>query len=69
MEAESRIAEGFGSEDKVISDRKIFCVIVIVFYSPTCLDQETAKGPFGLQIKLPPTHLSTTRNRGLTLSF
>ena len=27
--------------------------IVIPFFSPTCLGQETAKGPFGLRIKLP----------------
>ena len=35
-------------------------VIVITFYSPSCLDLETAKGPFGLRVKLPPAHLSTT---------
>ena len=29
-------------------------VIVITFYSPNCLGQETAKGPFGLRFKLPP---------------
>ena len=29
-------------------------VIVITFYSPSCLGQETAKGPFGLRVKLPP---------------
>ena len=29
-------------------------VIVITFYSPTCLGQETAKGPFGIRVKLPP---------------
>ena len=31
-----------------------FIVIVITFYSPSCLGQETAKGPFGLRVKLPP---------------
>ena len=41
---------------------KIVIVIVITFYSPSCLGQETAKGPFGLQVKLPPAHLSTTHS-------
>ena len=35
-----------------------YSVIVIncnyIFYSPSCLGQETAKGPFGLRVKLPP---------------
>ena len=44
-------------------------VIVITFYSPSCLGQEIAKGPFGLQVKLPPTHLSTTGGGGFTLSL
>ena len=25
-----------------------------MFYSPSCFGQETAKGPFGLRVKLPP---------------
>ena len=29
-------------------------IIVITFYSPSCLGQETAKGPFSLRVKLPP---------------
>ena len=37
--------------------------IVIVFYSPSCLGQETAKGPFGFRVKLPPAHLYHTRRR------
>ena len=44
-------------------------VIVITFYSPSCLGQETAKGPFGLRVKLPPGHLSTTHDGGFTLSL
>ena len=44
-------------------------VIVITFYSPSCLGQETAKGPFGLRVKLPPVHLSTTQGGGFTLSL
>ena len=48
-------------------NRKI--VIVITFYSPSCLGQETAKGPFGLLVKLPPAHLSTTHGGGFTLSL
>ena len=47
----------------------IVIVIVITFYSPTCLGQETAKGPFGLLVKLPPAHLSTTHGGGFTLSL
>ena len=42
-------------------------IIVITFYSPSCLGQETAKGPFGLRVKLPPAHLSTTHGGGFTL--
>ena len=42
-------------------------VIIITVYSPSSLDHETAKGPFGLRIKLPPTHMSTIRGRGVTL--
>ena len=44
-------------------------VIVITFYSPTWLGQETAKGPFGLWVKLPPAHLSTTHGGSFTLSL
>ena len=47
----------------------IVIVIVIKFYSPSCLGQETAKGPFGLRVKLPPAHLSTTHGGGFTLSL
>ena len=28
----------------------------ILFYSPICLGQETAKGPFGLRAKVPPVY-------------
>ena len=31
-------------------------VIVIAFYSPSCLGQETAKRLFGLRVKLPPVY-------------
>ena len=44
-------------------------VIVITFYSPSSLGQETAKGPFGLPVKLPPAHLSTAHGGGFTLSL
>ena len=44
-------------------------VIVITFYSRSCLGQETAKGPFGLRVKLPPAHLSTTHRGAFTLSL
>ena len=39
------------------------------FYLPSCLGQETAKEPFGLRVKLPPAHLSTTHGGGFTLSL
>ena len=44
-------------------------ILVITFYSPSCLGQETAKGPFGLRVKLPTAHLSTTHGGGFTLSL
>ena len=44
-------------------------VIVITFYSPSCVGQKTAKRFFGLRVKLPPAHLSTTLGGGFTLSF
>ena len=47
----------------------IAIVIVITFYSPSCLGQETAKGPSGLRVKLPPAHMSTTRGGDFTLSL
>ena len=31
-------------------------IFVITFYLPSCLGQETAKGPFGLRVKLPPVY-------------
>ena len=43
--------------------------IVITFYSPSCLGQETAKESFSLRVKLPPAHLSTTHGGGFTLSL
>ena len=48
----------------------IVIVIVITFYSPSCLGPETAKGPFGLRVKLPsPVHLFTTHGGAFTLSL
>ena len=37
--------------------------------SPSCFEEETAKIPFGLQVKLPPVHLSTTHIGGSTVLF
>ena len=34
-----------------------------------CLDQKTAKGLFGLRVKLPLAHLFTTNGGGFTLSL
>ena len=54
---------------KFCGDLNLNFVIVITFYSPSCLGQETAKGRFGLRVKLPPAHLSTTQGGGFTLSL
>ena len=45
------------------------CNIVIAFYSPNILGQETAKKCFGLRLKMPPAHLSTAHGGGFTLSL
>ena len=34
----------------------LFFVILVIFYSPIYLGQETAKGPFGVRVKLPPLY-------------
>ena len=47
----------------------IVIVIVVTFYLPSCLGKKTAKGSFGLRVKLPPAHLSTTHGRGFKLPF
>ena len=47
----------------------IIIVIVITFYSPTYLGQETAKVPFGLQNKLTSAHRTATHGGGFTLSL
>ena len=38
-------------------------VIVITFYSPSCLGQETAKAPFGLRVKLTPPLFTSYHTR------
>ena len=40
-----------------------------ILYSPRCLGQETAKGPFGLRVQLATAHLSTTYGGGFTPSL
>ena len=35
---------------------KLYCT-VFTFFSPSCLGQETAKGPFGLRVQPPPADL------------
>ena len=53
-----------------INDKNfVIIVIVITFYSPSCLGWEIAEGPFGLRVKLPPARLSTTHGGGFTLSL
>ena len=59
----------YTSFETVCKHQKIVIVIVITFYSPSCLGQETAKGSFGLRVKLPPAHLSTTHDGGFTQSL
>ena len=50
--------------------RMSLMVSINIFYGPSChYDQQTIKGSFGHQVKLPPTHLSTTNGGGFTLSF
>ena len=44
-------------------------VVAITFYSSSCLGLKTTTGPFGLRVKLPPAHLSTTHSGGFTLSL
>ena len=44
--------------------RHVYCVIT---YRP--LDRGLAKGRFGLRVKLPPAHLSTTHGGGFILSL
>ena len=36
-------------------------LILITFYSPSCLGQETAKGPFGLRLRVKLGHLPSCR--------
>ena len=43
--------------------------LIITLHLPSCLGQETANGPFGLRVKLPPAHASTTHGGGFTMSF
>ena len=54
-------------EATVTGDCNCNFVIVIAVYSPSCLGQETAKGPFGLRVTLLPAYLSTTHGRDFTL--
>ena len=54
---------------RIPSNGYFLILIEIKFYSPIYLGQETAKGPFGLRVKLPPAHLSTTHDEGFTLSL
>ena len=52
---------------KMLRERVKKNVTAITFYSPSCLGQETAKGPFGLRVELSPANLSTTHGGGITL--
>ena len=44
-------------------------IIVITFCPPSRRGKETTKGPFGLRMKLPPAHLSTTQGGGFARPF
>ena len=52
-----------------LNDLSLLVVIVITFYSPSFLKQETAKEHFGLRVKLLPAHFSTTHGGGFILSL
>ena len=56
-------------KNQELSKMWIVIVVLITFYSPSCLGQETAKGPYGLRVKLPPAHLLTTHGGGFTMSL
>ena len=43
---------------------KICHQLQLHFYSPSCLSQEPAKGPFGFRVSCPPAQLSTTHSGG-----
>ena len=55
---EWNMEENFSMEWKIFSMKCKWngIVIVITFYSPSWLGQETAKGLFGLPVKLPPVY-------------
>ena len=42
------------SKDKTRRDGSIVIVMLISFYSPICIGQETVKGFFSLRVQLPP---------------
>ena len=46
--------------DKTAVHSVAMILVVISFYSRSCLGQDTAKESFGLQAKLPPACLSPT---------
>ena len=66
---EWNMEENFSVEWKIFSMECKWngIVIVITFYSPSWLGQETAKGLFGLRVKLPPVY--HTRWRLYTVLF
>ena len=43
-------------EGRPAPDDTIWIVSVITFYLPSCIGQETAKGPFGLQVYYDMKH-------------
>ena len=48
---------------------RLLVIIVITFYSPSCLGQGTAKESFGIRVQQPPAQLSTTHCEGFILSL
>ena len=52
---------------KVTSEILHELVIVITIFLPNCRGQETAKGSFGLRVKLPLAHLSITHGGDFAL--
>ena len=56
---------------EIVTTKLFYSMVLNFYYICTSLlpCQETAKGPFGLRVKLPPAHLSTTHGGSFTPSF
>ena len=59
----------FMTKQKSLRNSSRVILILITFYSPSCLGHEAAKGYLSLRVKLPSAHLSTTHGQGIILSL